>query len=161
MREVTDSSFIYREVFYVDGTLRDIYVRGTSEHDWQILLDFLRASSYPLEFLIDGEDQPIPKQAAGLFDLSRKAGITLHIDPEHLQINSHFFTPQEIEFNLDPKDFQNEQQVSRLLTFIRAIGCVLNKAIVLTPENCAEFPLFCFDPETNEEIWFLEQNDSQ
>lgn len=158
---MTESSSLYREIFYTDGTLRDIYVRGTSKHDWQTLLDFLRTSSYPLEFLVNGENQPLLKQVADLFDLERETGITLRIDPEHLQINCHFFTPHEIEFDLDPKNFQNGQQVSCLLTFIRAIGRVLNKAVVLTPENSADFPLFRFDPETNEETWFLEQNDCQ
>ncbi|GLV53298.1 hypothetical protein KDH_01530 [Dictyobacter sp. S3.2.2.5] len=50
-----------------------------------------------------------------------------------------------------PKDFQNEQQVSLLLDFIHTIGHLLNKAVVLTPENGADFPLFRFDPETKKE----------
>lgn len=158
---MTDSFLIYREVFYVDGTLRDIYVRGTSEHDWQTLLDFLRAIPYPLEFLVGGQNQPLPEQVADFFDLGRREGVILRIDPDHLGINCHFFMPQEIEFDLDPKDFQQEQHVSRLLDFIHVIGRLLNKAVVLTPENRAEFPLFSFDPETNEETWFLEQNNSQ
>ena len=52
---MADSSRIYQDIFYMDGSLRDIYVQGTSEQDWQTLLDFLRTSSYPLEFLIGGE----------------------------------------------------------------------------------------------------------
>ena len=50
--------------------------------------------------------------------------------------------------------------MSRLLDFIRAIGRLLHKVVVLTPENGAEWPLFRFDPETNKETWFLEQSDS-
>ena len=92
---------------------------------------------------------------ADLFDPERKASISLCIDREHLEINCHFFVLEEIEFGLDPKDFHNEQQVSRLLDFIRAIGRPLHKVVVLTPENGAEWPLFRFDPETNEETWFL------
>ncbi len=158
---MTESSLIYRDIFYMDGSLRDIYVLGTSEQDWQTLLSFLRTSSYPLEFLVGGEYQPLPEQVGDIFVLKREVGVTLRIDREHLEINCHFFTREEIEFDLDPKDFQNDQQVSHLLTFMRAIGRLLNKTVVLTPENCAEFPLFRFDPETNEEAWFLEEIDGQ
>ena len=61
--------------------------------------------------------------------------MTLRIDREHLALNSHFFTRKEIEFDLDPHDFQNDQQVSRLLDFIRVIGRLLNKPVILTPER--------------------------
>ncbi|BCL84635.1 hypothetical protein ccbrp13_71000 [Ktedonobacteria bacterium brp13] len=123
---MTESSRIYQDIFYMDGSLRDIYVLRTSEQDWQTLLDFLRTSSYPLECLVGGEHQPLPEQVTDLFKLEREVGVTLRIDREHLEINCHFFTHEEIEFDLDPKDFQNDQQVSRLLDFIRAIGQLLN-----------------------------------
>lgn len=154
---MTENSRIYQDIFYIDGSLRDIYVLGTSEQDWQILLDFLRTSSYPLEFLVGGEHQPLPEQVGDIFVMEIEVGVSLNIDEEHLALHCHFFTREEIEFDLDPKDFQNEQQVSRLLDFIRAIGQLLNKAVVLTPEGNELFPLFRFDPETNEEAWFLEQ----
>jgi len=102
---MTESSLIYRDIFYRDGSLRDIYVRGTGEQDWQTLLDFLRASSYPLELLVGGEYQPLPEQVADLFDLEGEVGVTLHIDRKHLEINCHFFVREEIEFDLNPKDF--------------------------------------------------------
>jgi len=43
-----------------------------------------------------------------------------------------------------------------LLNFIRTIGQVLNKVIILTPEVSPDFPLFRYDPSTKEEHWFLE-----
>lgn len=148
-------SRIIQVAFHIDGSLRDIYILGTSEHDWRALLKFLRASRYPLEFG-DGRDfQSPPAQVANMFALM-KEHTTLYIDRERLGLNCHFFTMEEIEFDLDPKDFQNEEQVSRLLDFIRTVGQALHKEVALTAENDAQHPLFRYDPATNEETWFLE-----
>jgi len=114
-----------------------------------------------LELLVGGEYQPLPEQVADLFDLEGEVGVTLHIDREHLEINCHFFVREEIEFDLNPKDFKmNSRCLACLISFVRLVDC-WNKAVVLTPENCADIPLFRFDPETNEETWFLEQSDSR
>ena len=36
------------------------------------------------------------------------------------------------------------------------VGRLLNKVVVLTPENGYGVPLFSFDSETTEENWFVE-----
>jgi hypothetical protein len=65
-----------------------------------------------------------------------------------------------IEFYFPASAFEDEatvgEQVARLLNFIRTIGQVLHKVIILTPESAADFPLFRYDPSTKEEHWFLE-----
>ena len=66
------SSLIYRDVFYRDGSLRDIYILETSEQDWQTLLDFLRTSSYSLECLIGEGHQQLPEQVTDLFNWRRR-----------------------------------------------------------------------------------------
>ena len=153
---MTDNPLIYRDIFYLDGSLRDVYIRETSEQDWQTMLDFLRTSSYSLECIVGGERQPLPDHVANLFRLDAEVGITLCVDREHLALNCHCFTREEIEFDLDPNDFQNDQQISLLLDLILAIGRLLYKTVDLTPENAAGIPLFRFDPVTNQETWFLE-----
>jgi len=155
---VIEWSRIVRDVFYLDGSLRDIYVLGTSEHDWQAMLAYLRVSPYPLEYLVDGEMRPLPEHVAEIFALTEDHFVVLQIDRARLGLKCHFFTPQQIECDLDPKDFQDEQYVSSLLDFMRSIGRAVNKPIILTGENVAERPLFRYNPATNEETWFLEEN---
>jgi hypothetical protein len=41
----------YKTEFDFDGNGLDIYVLGTSVSDWQILVDFIRASVYEYSFL--------------------------------------------------------------------------------------------------------------
>jgi hypothetical protein len=158
---MTDDPFVsYKDAFYIDGSLRDIYVLGTDEQDWQKLLTFLRTGPYSIEFTFDGQPISLPEQVETIFALRSEHGIELHIDKEHLVLNCFFFTDEEIEFDLDPHDYPadefGEQQIARLLDLMRTIGKLLNKAVILTPENCSRQPLFRFDPETNEEKWFLD-----
>lgn len=160
---MNERSRIIQEVFYLDGSLRDIYVLGTSEDDWQALLTYLRMSPYPVEYLQGGEMLgSLPEHASDIFALRDENSplSELRIDRDRLGLNCHFFTPDEIEFDLDPKDFQHEEQVASLLDFMRTIGRVLNKPIILTGENDVQGPLFRYDPATNADTWLYEELES-
>jgi hypothetical protein len=153
---------IVRGVFYLDGTLRDIYVLGTSEHDWQALLDYLRVSPYPVEYFLEGLDSEmasLPEQVSEIFAPTRELWPLLYIDREQLGLACPFNGPEEIDFSLDPRDFQTEEQTSSLLDFMRTIGRVVNKPIILTGEHDdpQDTPLFRYDPTTNEDTWFPER----
>lgn len=156
---MNDSPRQYQRAFYVDGSLRDIYVHGTTVQDWQKLLTFLRSSAYSLELIGGGQQGPIPEQVEDIFLFAHTDGVTLRMDTAHLALNCHFYTSQEIEFDLDPRDMSSEQQIARLLDFLRTIGRLLHKAVVLTPENASWVPLFRFDPTTDEEQWFVDDID--
>lgn len=145
---------IAQGVFYIDGSLRDIYIFDTNEQDWQKLLAFLRTSAYSTEFLLAGEQQPLPERIEEVFALVHMYGGVLRIDEEHLALHCYFYRVKEIEFDLDPRAINSEQQISRLLDFIRTVGRLLNKAVVLTPENASWVTLFRFDPRTSEEQWY-------
>jgi hypothetical protein len=155
----------YKKAFYDDGSFRDIYIFGTDERDWQKLLAFLRSSTYTIEFSVDDQPTPLPEQVETIFTLRDDHSTILHIDKEHLSLTSFFFTSEEIEFDLDPRDFQGEvagEQIARLLDFIRTVGRLLGKAVILTleggslPEGGSLAPLFRFDPGANEEKWYSE-----
>ncbi len=158
---MTDYSRIYKDIFYIDGSLRDIYVLGSNEQDWQVLLNFLRLETYSIEFFVEGELRPLSARIQDIFAQAHDYGVHLRIDEAHLALHCHFFTSKEIEFDLNPRDFHNEQQVLRLLDFIRTIGRLLNREIILTPENLSTVPLFRFNPTASKEEWFLEDIDHQ
>jgi hypothetical protein len=111
----------------------------------------------PLEYLLDDEVRPLPEHAVDILSIRDEHSPLLCVDQQRLGLNCHFFIPEEIEFDLDPKDFQTAQQVSYLLDFMRTIGRVVNKPIILTGENDVQGPLFRYDPATNEDSWFHEE----
>lgn len=161
-----DLSANYEKAFYIDGSLRDIYVLGTDEQDWQKLLSFLRSGPYALEFFVGDQLTPLPENIEAIFALQdiHMPCPYLHIDKEHLNLNCFFFAHEEIELDLDPQDFQGDiahQQIARLLDFLHAVGQLLNKTVVLTPENDSSSPLFRYDPQTGEEKWFWDQIDME
>ena len=141
------------------GALREIYVLETNGQDWQFFLPFLQTSPYSVEFLIDGEPRPLPERVEDLFALTQNYPV-ICIDRERLRVHCYCFAEEGMEFDVSAQDFQDEatigEMVARLLDFIRTIGQVLHKVIILTPESAADFPLFRYDPSTKEEQWFLE-----
>lgn len=145
--------------FRNEAALRDIYVLETDGQDWQLFLPFLHASPYTVEFLIDGEQRSLPEHIEDLFALTQN-GPVICLDREHLKVHCYCFGEGGIEFDISAQAFQDEatigEQVARLLDFIRTIGQVLNKVIILALEVSPHFPLFRFDPSTQEEYWFLE-----
>ncbi len=148
-----------------EGALRQLYVLETDEQDWPPFLRFLHASPYSIEFLVDGEQSPLPEQVEDLFALAEDdqgqviRGLALCIDRQHLEVWCNPFR-EGIECFFPASAFAVEatvaEQAARLLNFIRTIGQVLHKVIILTPESAADFPLFRYDPSTKEEQWFLE-----
>lgn len=133
-----------------------MYVLGTNEQDWQKLLNFLRASTYSIKFFLAGEQQPIPEKIEQVFALVHTYGGMAHIDEEHLALHCYFYTYEEIEFDLDPRKINSEQQIRRLLDFMQAIGETLGKEIILTPENMSRKSLLRFNSHMDEKKWSLD-----
>ena len=149
-----------------------ILVLEADEQDWHIFSPFLHASPYTIEFLVGGEQRPLPKRLEDFFALIRayenspRSHVVdrpvILIDKEHLAVGCYCSTGRDraIEFDISVKGFQDEttlrEQLARFLDFIRTIGRVLNKVMILETEPAPRFHLFRFDPGTEEEQWFLE-----
>ena len=65
--------------FFVDGSLRDIYILGTTQEDWQKLLIFLHTSSYSVEFIVADELRALPESIEEVFVLVHKHGGMLRV----------------------------------------------------------------------------------
>jgi hypothetical protein len=128
--------------FEWDGSLRDIYVLQTSIVDWDRLLDFLRNSGLPLIYEVDGASPPLPTGVASIFATRQDASPILKVDLRGMWLHSHFFTEDEIEFDLDPREVQDEIALARLLDFMRGVATHLGKTAILTPENWVQSPIF-------------------
>jgi len=143
----------HKDLFAWDGSLIDIYVLDTTLEDWQRLLDFLRASPYDLRYSGHSDAAPLPDRAETIFAQNWEAHVALSIDESQLSLKCHFFTPDEIEFDLNPHAIDGQPRLDRLLDFMRALGSTLGKAVILTPENFQQRPLYRFDPRTDIQEW--------
>jgi hypothetical protein len=131
--------------FTPDGALRDIYIHDTTIEHWQALLELLR-STYEPEYLIDGEPRPLPASAGEIFAIHNQASTTLRFRVGGITIISHFFTTDEIEFDIDPIEIRSQESLDALLSFLRRIGDTLGTEAVITWENEHTRPFLTYDP---------------
>jgi hypothetical protein len=138
-----------KDTFRWDGNGRDIYIRNTDIDDWQKLADFLRFSHYELEFCVDDREEPLPEDMHQVFDDKGELTSYLSVDVDGVAVNCHFFDESEIEMDLDPRDVDGASRMESLLEFITQVGRLLDKEVVLTPENLHHHALLRYDPRTN------------
>jgi hypothetical protein len=136
---------ICKQDFEWDGSWRDIYIFKTTLHDWQTLSDFLR-TTYELKYSIDGEQQAFPKLVNKAFAVRANASALLNFQAHKILFACHFFSPEEIEFDIDPREIKSQSDINVLLNFMQRIGNVLCKPVVLTPESGREFPIISYEP---------------
>ena len=135
-----------------DGSWRDVYVFDVSLNDWQCLLDTLRSSNYTLRFqreLPSGVEEPVPEQVDVLFGGPEQPRPLLLTDVGGVALACHFFSSEEIEFDLDPREVSGQEQAEAVFDFMRRIGLALGKPVRLTPENLRQYVLIEYDPATD------------
>jgi hypothetical protein len=62
----------------------------------------------------------------------------------------HFFSTEEIECDVDPREVTSQPDLDALLAFVQRIGDKTGKRTVITPENCRDQAFITYDPKTKE-----------
>ncbi|GGF23455.1 hypothetical protein [Flavobacterium limi] len=133
-------------IFEPDGTLRDIYVENVDIEDCKILIDYLNAN-HIVKYGPSDDNQIINKINKDyliqlLTDVTGKLELkTVAIIIDDIIINTHFFTVDEIEFDIEPEEINSVEDYEKVLSFMNKISRVLNKQLILTGENQIQFPL--------------------
>ncbi len=136
-----------RQDFDWDGSWRDIYVTPATLDDWKAILPFLR-SQPDVEFLRESRAVSVPASLdESFFDGPRP---TLRFRVGGVLVVFHFFTPEEIECDIDPREITGQASLDAVLAFMRQLGDLTHKRTVLTPENCSDHPIVSYDPESRE-----------
>ena len=120
--------------FYVDGSLRDIYVHDVSVVDWEVVIATVRAH-YPSSFMQDDAERPFPPTVAALFDETRSSLARLTLNVGGVAIACHFFSPDQIEFDVLPDDVQEPSRVAATLDFLRLVARATGRPAELTDEG--------------------------
>jgi hypothetical protein len=130
-----------------DGALRDIYVQGTSEADWQRVVNAVRAKELPWSYSEDGEHCPMPDSVDEIFNRRSHVAILWAITPvSGIQINCHFFTSEEIEFDLTPTEIVGQPELDVVVEFVRLVGRASEKLASVCYENWPDEPFMLYDP---------------
>lgn len=134
-----------REAFDPDGSLRDIYIKGTDVEDWQRLIDHL-TQSYKTEFVWLPDQITPPPPVAEIFATRSDRAATLRVDISGLRVNTHFFIEDEIELDLDPQEIRGQADVDAVLSFLTELGDLLHREVALTPENAEDVHIYRYRP---------------
>ena len=131
-----------------DPSLRDVYVLGTDQGDWETFLAFLPGSPWCWQLRVDNRPAALPADLATLWselgpDQCRPL---LCLDVAGVTLCCHFFSFDQIEFDLDSRELTNAETLAGILGFMAAIGRLLGRTVILTPESCPERPYFRYDP---------------
>lgn len=129
-----------------DGALRDILVQGTSIADWDLFLADPLVRGMAATFTLDGEAAALPATASEVFRIAEDHSATLRLLVGRIGLHCHFFSTEELEFDLQPGDIKDAADFSDLAAFIRRLGTLLRKAVLLTPDSLPESPIAVYSP---------------
>ncbi|MFD0975358.1 hypothetical protein [Salinimicrobium gaetbulicola] len=131
------------EIYFEDGTLRDIYISKTDKTDWERWCKLVN-ENFDVKFY-DG--------------LTRKKGTRINIervfefwnDPDkffdsnnatislgNIKVKCYFFSEKEIENDIEPREVKTEKDHLNLIGYLKAISETLDKDVVLSSENLKE-----------------------
>lgn len=137
-----------RGVYREDGSLRDVYVLGTTRADWHRWIAFVNAR-YPVRWHADGRHEDVPGDAieADFFAQYWEAGAdrlatTVRVLVGPVQVNCHFFVETEIENDVDPREVRTPADHAGILAYLVDLSTALGKEVILTEENAEQ------------EVWF-------
>jgi len=136
-----------KEDFRWDGSLRDIYVTPATLNDWRVIYPLLRDAP-GVKYSVDGIAKQIPASVEESFVARQSANPLLYFRVGPISVCFHFFSEEEIECDVDPRDIGSQSDLDALLGFVSQLADAVRKPIIITPENSREYPFITYEPET-------------
>lgn len=127
-----------QKIYYWDGSWRDIYILQTSIEDNKKWADYVN-ENYRIEWfngVTQADETKIDFAVIKAFwngnnDLCSTAKVFI----EKVQINNHFFIDTEIENDIDPREINSISDHERVVKYMTGLSNLLDKPVILTPEN--------------------------
>ena len=143
--------FLKNNVYYADGSLRDIYVRNTTKEDWILWAEVVN-KNYKTSYF-SGETG-LTTDKIDIYDVFEYwDGVRDTISDGtvflgDIIVKTYFGSPDEIENDITPTEINALEDHLMLIDYLETISKILNKRVVLTPENYSpsyEFELIVVD----------------
>ena len=135
-----------KDDFRWDGGLRDIYITPATLGDWRVLYPLLRDYS-GVVYSVDGIALPPPASVEQVFAIRPSGSPMLRVEVGRMFIVFHFFSDEEIECDIEPRQITSQVELDLLCGFVRLLGDTTNKRVVITPENLRDEPFISYSPE--------------
>ena len=132
------------KIYYWDGSWRDLYILQTNLDDNLKWTNYVN-ENYRIEWfngLTQADEKKIDYEVIkefwnGNHDLCSTAKVFI----DKIQINNHFFDNEEIENDIDPREINSIEDHEIVVKYMKDLALLLDKTIILTPENDKEIVL--------------------
>lgn len=131
-----------KRIYFEDGSLRDIYVLGTTTTDWEKWADLVNRK-YRVEFWdakTDLRTDKIDFETVKEYWASngQREVVTATINLQLITVKCHFFDDSEIENDIDPREFRTVDDHTKLIQYLNDISVTLDKDVIVTEENAQD-----------------------
>ena len=134
---------IKTDIYYSDGSLRDIYVLDSTIKDWKKWIDFIN-ENYQVKFEhFDNQGNKKIKSKINFYEVSKywnnyENTISAEFLVGEVLLKCYFFSIDEIENDFFPEEVKTIEQHNLIIEYLKSISKILNKEVILTPENYSE-----------------------
>lgn len=133
------------KVYFVDGSLRDIYIKNTTRNDWALWADYVN-KHFKLFFSVSDtviDDKIDIYKVFDYWDGKDDCCLNASIFLGDCLIKTYFFTEEEIENDIMPTEVNSMETHLLLVDYMSKITALLKKKVILTPENPSDTePIF-------------------
>lgn len=131
------------------GMLLDIHVRPAARDDWQRVLDMIRSRFANVSYRVDGETAALPLRADEIFAVKSRAAPSLGFDLNGVSFATHFFSPDEIELDLNPDQVRGPDGLLAVAAILEGLAHATGKMASLTPESMPDNTILSYDPHSS------------
>jgi hypothetical protein len=141
------------KIYVWDGGWLDIYVHNTTRTDWQKWVQYVN-QKFKIEWYNGKTEKDETKinfsVVEEFWDGNHDLTSTAKVFIEDIQVNAHFFDETEIENDIDPREFKAIDDHNKLIDYLKGLSNILNREVIVTPENCPEIILMKIKGESVE-----------
>lgn len=131
---------VMNNIFFDDGSLRDIYITETSLEDWKIIWELMK--SFNLTISIDGDpNEKIPKDVTDIFQVRKEKAVHSRFSYKGVDIVCYFFSINEVEFDVSPREVYTMMEANSVFEFMEILSRLISKDVSLSIENDKQNPL--------------------
>lgn len=127
-----------KESFSADGSLRDLYFFASNIENWKLFLEAVPKSGFSYSFRKNGNPCGFPLNIKSIFYEKENSSLMLTLEKEGVGFNCHFFTEEEIELDISPKEVNGQNSLNIVLDFMSYFSKSIGLPCVLTYENMPE-----------------------
>ena len=134
---------IKTDIYYSDGSLRDIYVLDSTIEDWKKWIDFINENHQVKFEYFDNQGNKKIESKINFYEVSKywnnyENSISAEFLVGEVLLKCCFFSIDEIENDFFPEEVKTIEQHNLIIEYLKSISKILNKEVILTPENYSE-----------------------